>query len=324
MLTSIKSTIREFDMLKSGDKVIIALSGGADSVCLLHTMNNLKQELDIILEACHVNHNLRGIESDGDEAFVRKLCESANIPLNVRSVDVNALKEKHQSTEECARNVRYAFFDEIGNNAKIATAHTINDNAETVLLNLVRGTALKGLCGIPPVRGNIIRPLINISRKMIEEYCARNNIDFVTDKSNFSDDYTRNKLRINVIPLLEKINPSLCFGINRMCRALREDEAFFNAIAQKAEKAAVNENSEKPLAFKVSLLLKEETAVLYRIISSVLSQNNISPSTLRIKEIEKILRMGKGKVNIEKNKFAVVKNDEFYLENIHQNYRKYS
>ena len=310
----------KLNALKRGDKVIVALSGGADSVCLLYALNELKSDLGITLEVCHVNHKLRGEQSDADERFVRELCAKLCITLHVRAIDVNALKQKHQSLEECAREARYSYFAEIGTGALVATAHTANDNAETVLLNLTRGTGLKGLCGIPPMRGNIIRPLIEATRAEILAYLAKRNADYVTDESNFSEEFTRNYFRLNIIPLLEKINPSLTDGVTRMCGALRADEEYLQEIAVSALSSA--ESSENKDAYRADALLNQPSAILSRIISLILSKNNIMPTHLRISGICGLLKDG-GKINLAKDKFAVVKENLLFIETIHQNYRKF-
>ena len=198
----VKNTIQRCSMIKSGDTVIAAVSGGADSVALLHVLYSLQDELSFSLAACHVNHNLRGAESDGDEMFVRRKCRMMDIPLYVANIKVNEFRQKHDSLEECARRLRYGFFEDIGKNKLIATAHTASDNCETILINMVRGTALSGICGIPAKRDNIIRPLLYITREDVERYCRENELDYVTDSTNLSDDYTRNKIRHKIVPLL--------------------------------------------------------------------------------------------------------------------------
>jgi tRNA(Ile)-lysidine synthase len=317
MLTNIRN-----DLLEYGKKIIVALSGGADSVCLLYALLEITGEHSsplhsIVIEACHVNHKLRGEASDSDEEFVRELCAKLGVKLHVGQIDVKALQKKHQSTEEAAREARYAFFSEIGADSLIATAHTANDNTETVLLNLIRGTGLRGLCGIPPVRGNIIRPLIEVTREEVEAYLKEKGAEFITDETNFSDEFTRNNLRLNVIPLLEKINPSLNTGITRMCETLRLDEEYLHEIAV----CALERCAEGVAPYKVDLLLKQPPAILNRIISLLLSQNNISPSNQRIKNIILLLE-NSGKINLCKDKFAVVSGNSLTVETIPQNYRK--
>jgi tRNA(Ile)-lysidine synthase len=313
MLMNIRS-----DLLGGEKTIIAALSGGADSVCLLYILLELQAGdhggsplQPFTVEACHVNHKLRGQASDNDEQFVRELCKKLGVKLHVREVEVKALQKKHQSLEECAREARYSCLQEIGTNVLIATAHTANDNTETVLLNLIRGTGLRGLCGIPPKRGNIVRPLIEVTRAEVLTYLEEKNADYITDESNFSDEFTRNNLRLNVIPLLEKINPSLVSGITRMCGSLRLDEEYLHELA----------SGEYNSPLQVDLLINQPPAIQNRIISLLLSQNNISPSFLRINSIISLLDTG-GKINLAKDKFAVVKDNLLYIKTIPQNYRK--
>ncbi|MDR2558962.1 MAG: tRNA lysidine(34) synthetase TilS, partial [Oscillospiraceae bacterium] len=262
MCLNIRSVIEKYNMLSGGETVIIALSGGADSVCLLHAL----LELNITVEACHVNHKLRGEASDSDEMFVRNLCERLGIKLHVYEINVKSLQKKHQSLEECAREARYSYFAEIGAGKIIATAHTAGDNTETVLLNLIRGTGLRGLCGIPPKRDNIIRPLIETTRAEILTYLEKKGADFVTDESNFSDEFTRNNLRLNVIPLLEKINPSFNAGVMRMCESLRLDEEYLHKIAV----SSIEQCDEGAAPYRVDLFLNQPSAIQNRIISLLL------------------------------------------------------
>lgn len=205
----VTDAIEHNKMLCRGDCVIVALSGGADSVSLIHFLMNIKEDYDLKIIACHVNHNLRGDESNRDEEFVNKLCSNYNIPLFIKSVNVKTLSQQQKISEElCGRNVRYDFFKELStlHNGKIATAHTASDNAETLIFNLVRGAGLKGMTGIAPVRDNIIRPLIYVTREQVEQYCLENSLKFVTDSSNLTDDFTRNKIRHKIVPLLKEIN----------------------------------------------------------------------------------------------------------------------
>ena len=320
MLEKIERALKEYDMLQDCSKVIVGLSGGADSVSLLYSLKALSKKLGIEISACHINHNLRGKESDSDEVFVVELCKRLEIELNVFSVDIKAEKVKHESTEECARRLRYSVFGELAEkeNAKLATAHNANDNAETILLNITRGTGLKGLCGIPVVREYLIRPLIYCTRAEVEKFCIQNSLNFCTDKTNFSTDFTRNKIRIEVIPKLIEINPSLIDGIVRMKSHLDEDSGYLEDSAQKAKiEATVIEKSYDTA--KLRLLPKP---ILRRVIISVLKESGVEQSNTRIEGIEAIILEEKGKINIEKNKFAVVKNGGFSICDILQNYRK--
>lgn len=219
-------------MIEKGDTVVAALSGGADSVSLLHALTELSGELGITVSACHVNHHLRGAESDADMHFCEEFCKRLGVELRILEADVASMQQKHESLEECARRVRYDFFAEVSDGKKLATAHNSNDCAETVLLNLMRGTGLKGLCGVPPVRGNIIRPLIFCTREEVEEYCQSRGLSWVTDKTNLSTDYTRNKIRHIILPEMLKINGSLFSTMNRMEQSLRDDSDFLDDMAR--------------------------------------------------------------------------------------------
>lgn len=318
-MKSVKDTVLQYNMLSDCNKIIVAFSGGADSTALLFSLKKLETELGITVEACHVNHNLRGEESDNDQLFAENFCKKLNLPLHTISVNVKENKKKHQSTEECARDLRYDFFERLAKEhcAKIATAHTASDNAETVLINLTRGTALKGLCGIPPVRDYLIRPLINVTRQQVEEYCEENCLPFVTDKTNFSADYTRNRFRLEIIPEICKINPSFHSGISRMTAALSDDSRFLEKLAQKAKKDAYCDGK-----YSLEKLSELEKPIIHRVILSVFDDYNIEPSNLRVAMTAEIIKNGHGKVNLSRNKFAIVKRGFFYCEEIFQNYRK--
>ena len=208
MRDNILRYLRENGLIDPGATLVCAVSGGKDSVCLLHVMLSLQKELSITVEAAHLNHQLRGAESDRDEAFVRNLCDSLGVRLTVSRADVlSRCKQTGESVEEAARVLRYQFFESLGK--PVATAHTQDDNLETVLLNLVRGTALRGLCGIPPKRGKIIRPMLCVSRAEVETYLEQHALSHVEDSTNASSLPLRNRLRHEVVPLLMRENPKL-------------------------------------------------------------------------------------------------------------------
>lgn len=230
MLQSVLTALESFSLLSS-DNITVALSGGADSVALLHALCELRDRLGLNISAAHLNHMIRGEEALRDESFVKQLCGDMNVPLICESVDVPLYAEKHRlSTETAAREVRYAFFERI-NKGVVATAHTASDNLETVLFNLARGTGLNGLCGIPPKRGIYIRPLILVTRQEVEDYCAKNGLSYVTDSTNLSDDYTRNRIRHTVIPVLKSVNASAEQAAARTVISLREDEELLSSLA---------------------------------------------------------------------------------------------
>ncbi len=224
-------------MLPEGGLVLAAVSGGADSVCLLHALDMLKDELGFKLAALHFNHCLRGAESDGDETFVAEICEKLGVELHLGRGDVKKEAERAgEGIEETARKLRYKFFfeeaKELGASC-IATAHTADDNAETVVMNLTRGGAARGLSGIPPVRDNLIRPLLGATRAEVESFIFENKLTYREDSSNSCDVYTRNFVRHRVIPLLKQINPSFSASVLQTSELLREDDAYLCAQAEK-------------------------------------------------------------------------------------------
>ena len=205
MLNKLREFSRQQGLIQPGDSIVCAVSGGADSMALLWALYLLKEEWDLDISAAHFNHHLRGAESDRDEAFVREFCDGYGIPLHVGSGHIVP--------------------------GKIATAHTADDNAETLLMHLVRGTGLKGLGGIMPQNGNVIRPMLSITRQEIEDFLAEYAVDHITDSSNNGDDFLRNRIRHHVMPLLKEENPRLSQNLSAMALRLRQDE---EALTQQA------------------------------------------------------------------------------------------
>lgn len=219
MLNKLCGFVKKYDMLQPGDHVVCGVSGGADSVTLLLALWLLRDKLGITVSAAHFNHRLRGEESDRDEEFVRQFCAKYDIALVVGDRQVVAGKK---GLEAAARDARYAFLKTLP--GKIATAHTANDNAETVLMHLVRGTGLKGLGGIAPVNGKLIRPMLEITRQEVMDFLAEYHLEYVTDSSNETDAFLRNRIRHHVMPVLQKENPRLAENVSAMALRLREDE----------------------------------------------------------------------------------------------------
>lgn len=310
--------ISDCNMLNTGDAVVAALSGGADSVSLLQALITLRERLGITVSACHVNHCLRGEESDRDMQFCEDLCARLGVELKILRIDVAAQQQKHESLEECARRIRYAFFDEVSRGKKLATAHNSNDCAETVILNMLRGTGLKGLCGIPPVRGNIIRPLIYCTRAEVERYCAENSLSFVTDSTNLCCDYTRNKVRHGILPQMLEINGSLFDTMSRMEKSLREDSELLECMASEAL-----EKAQKNGGWVAAELAKLPKPVRARAVKQILSANGIEPSALRINTTLEIIENGKGKFNPCRNRFVLIKRGVLMVEHSEQHYKKH-
>jgi tRNA(Ile)-lysidine synthase len=237
-------TIDKYQMIKPGQMVIVALSGGYDSLCMLYILNELKNVRKFSLCAAHLNHSYRP-EADSDEEFVKNLCKSLGIEAYTRKVDVlQYSKERKISFETAGREVRYAFFEELMEKmprSVTATAHNANDSAESFIMHLLRGSGLSGLVGIRPVRGRIIRPLIETTREEIEKYCKEKGLTPRIDKTNFDDDYTRNDIRHNVMPpLIER------GGIKAIARAARllsqEDEFLSEYTGSVAKKLFKHDN----------------------------------------------------------------------------------
>ena len=270
MLTKLLKQLRQYHMVSQGDHMICAVSGGADSIALLFGMYLLREKLGITLSAAHFNHRLRGEESERDERFVRQFCDHYDIPLKVGSAQVVPGKK---GLEAAAREARYGFFATL--DGKIATAHTADDNAETVLMHLVRGTGLQGLGGISPVNGNVIRPMLTVTRQevlaFLEEYC----LTYVEDSSNGGDDFLRNRLRHRVMPVLKEENPRLAENVSQMAMELREDAAALEM--------------EGPLP-KVSALRAMSGALLSRAISRFLKENGVpEPERSHIHAVESLI-----------------------------------
>ena len=276
-------------MLHPGDTVLVALSGGADSMALLHVLNSLKQRYSINLLAAHFNHGIRGEEAARDENFCRETCKNMGIELFTAYADIPKIAaEKGMGVEECGREERYAFFARVAPNAKVATAHTLSDCEETFLFNLARGASLKGLTSIPAVRGNIIRPLIDCSRTEIEQYCKENNIEYVTDSTNLSDEYTRNHLRINVVPQLKKINPAFDSSFLRCVESLREDEDLLDTLA-----LSVLERARTPGGYTAAVLNGVHPSLKKRAVAKIIEEiSGEKPQAVHIDAVCAVLSNG--------------------------------
>lgn len=288
---TVLAVINKYGMLNMGDTVVIGLSGGADSVSLTSVLLSLKEELRLNLICAHVNHGIRGEEADGDERFCRNFCRDNGIEIKVLNADVpGQAKINSMSQEEYGRKIRYEFFASLaGENGKIATAHNLNDCVETLLFNLARGTSLKGACSIPPVRGNIIRPLIETPREEIEEFCRENSLEFVTDSTNFENEYSRNKIRNIVIPALKEINSSAVPAISRYIAFSRQEEEALEFIEDEKYALCLSDS-----ALCEESLMKLPVALQRRIIYRYLKER--TSSDISAKHIEDILSLlGKNK-----------------------------
>ena len=251
MLNKLVSFCREQGLILSGDRIVCAVSGGADSMALLWAMYLLRDKLGITLECAHFNHQLRGEESDRDAAFVRQFCEDYHIPFHYGTEKVAA---GEKGLEAAARDARYRFFKDLP--GKIATAHTADDNAETMLMHLIRGTGLKGLGGIAPKNGNIIRPMLTVTREDVLAFIGGYSLSYVNDSTNGEDAFLRNRLRHHVMPLLREENPRICENLSAMALRLREDEAYLSVQTEGAKTTNVSALQNQPDALRLRVLAR--------------------------------------------------------------------
>lgn len=287
----VRNTIIRHRLIERGERVLLALSGGSDSVAMLHILIALSKEMGFSVCAAHLNHNIRQ-EAAGDEKFVRELCRKEGIECFVRSVDVlEYAKANNLSSELAGRELRYGFFEELKREKgidKIATAHNKNDSAESVLLHLIRGCGIEGLSGISPKRdGHIIRPVIELSKKEIEEYCKENSFDYVVDKTNFEADYTRNKIRLLLMPVIEKeINPNFIETVTQNADIFSEAAEFLDSCAQKVYNKVCSGNSAD-----IAALMKENTAVIRCVLQRLYCEYRGKPEKLSVKYINELIRL---------------------------------
>lgn len=289
MLEKVRRTIETYNMLKKGDKVVIGFSGGPDSLCLLHILLSLKDEYELSLYAVHINHMIRGEEALRDEEFARSFCENNGIEFYVKREDVNSLaKELKMSSEEAGRKVRYDFFNEVlqsVSGSKIALAHNLNDNGETIIMRLLRGTSLSGMGGISPSRDNIIRPLINSTREEIEGYCEEKHLNPVIDSTNLQEVYTRNKIRLNVIPYIqENFNKNILENLHTNSKIARDEEDFIVSLVKETTKGIKVGNE-----YSIKKFNDLHIAMKRRVIRNIIGKSLKSLNGIESKHIENIL-----------------------------------
>lgn len=293
MICKVKNTIRRYNLPLTGRTVAVGVSGGADSMALLHVLLELKDEYKLNVIACHVNHGIRGETADRDEMFVIKECEKLGVEVNVLSADVPAGAERERlGVEEYGRKLRYEFFNSVADDVIIATAHTLSDRCETLIFNITRGTSVKGLCSIPALRDNIVRPLIDCTRDEIEKYCADNSIEYITDETNFEDIYSRNRIRLNVIPELKKLNPSLEKSFFRLICNAEEENDFISELSKQ-----ITDKAKKEDGYDAGLISCQHSAVAKRVIAEIItSETGFVPESIHILQVVDILGGGKTEI----------------------------
>jgi tRNA(Ile)-lysidine synthase len=299
LLKQTKETIEKHFMLSGEERVLVALSGGPDSVCLLHVLKNLKDEFRLDLHALYVDHGLRPDEAPGEIEFCEKLCKKLDLPFITKSIDVKSYaQEKGLNRQEAARELRYQVFEETAletNARKIALGHTADDQAETLLMRLFRGSGPTGLSGIPPVRGKFIRPLIDIERQQIEMYLQEEKIDYIVDSSNLKEDYLRNKVRLSLMPMIREVNPNIIGTLSRTAAILREEERYFGILVTKTLMRLMSRKTDSRIELFLSPLEAMEKVILRRTLRRAIEETRglRGINFIHIEDIIKLIKKGK-------------------------------
>ena len=327
------STINKHELIQKGDKIVVGLSGGPDSVCLLHILSRLKDKFDLEIYAAHLNHQIRGIEAQKDAFYISKLCEEMGITFFIKSINVPEYCEKNGvSIEEGARKLRYEMFYEVKNNTranKIAIGHNLNDQAETILMRIMRGTGLQGLKGIEYIRdGVIIRPILDIERSDIEKYCEQNNLNPRIDKTNLESIYTRNKIRLELIPYMkDNFNSNIIESISRMGNSLRSDNDYIEneSLIKFKEVSNINDDSvEINLSSYINLHNSIKVRILRNSIKHILGDTNFIDQRhiddiLDLEDeskIDKVINLPRGIFVYRKKNSIILTNKEIVIEEI--------
>lgn len=320
--------IKKYELIKYGEKIVLGVSGGPDSIFMLDILNKLKinKDLEFELVVAHVNHMIRQ-EANEDEQYVIDFCKKNNIQCFTKRIDVlNYANNKKVGTEEAGRILRYQFFDEILKNEKaqkIAIAHNKNDKAETIIMNLLRGTGVTGLKGIEPVRENkYIRPILEIDRKEIEEYCTYNKLEPRIDKTNFENMYTRNKVRNIIIPYIkEEFNPNIIDTINRLSEVVTEENEFLENLAKREFENIVVSKKENEIVLDLKMFKELDEVIQKRIVLFSIEQvlgNIVGIEKIHIEDIIKLCKNNVGNKFLMPNKNikVLLKDRKIYFTNV--------
>lgn len=326
MKSKVLKTIKKYNLIENGDKIILAVSGGPDSISMLDILNNIKNDknIDINFEIiiAHVNHMIRK-EASEDEEYVRKFCEKREIEFYSKSIDVQKMANNNKiGTEEAGRKARYEFFDEIlkkTNSNKIAIAHNRNDSVETVIMHILRGSGISGLKGIEPRRERYIRPLIECERKEIEEYCYENNLKPKIDKSNFENIYTRNKIRNVVIPYIKnEFNENIVKTISRLSELVSEEEDYMDKQIKKIYKDILITEEKSEIQLDLRKFNNQEKVIKSRLILYTITRIFGSSEGIEKVHVEDIIKLCSNNVGNKfltpnKNIKILVKNHKIYF-----------
>lgn len=274
LVKKIEQNIKEHNLIVPEDGVVLGVSGGPDSMLLLYALNEIKEKLNFKIYVAHINHGIRE-EAVYDEGLVKSFCEDNNIQFFTLHADVLSEAKKHKlSTEECGRCVRYEFFNKVleeTHSKKIAVAHNLGDNAETILLNLIRGAGLNGISGMKYMTGNIIRPMLNIPKEDILEFLKEKGVKYAIDKTNFENDYTRNYIRNVLVPNLKEVNPNILNAMYRMSRALQNDESALDKITDNILQALIISKTQNELLIDVKKFKELDEVLKPRVVIKIVT-----------------------------------------------------
>ena len=327
ILTEVLKTIKKYNLIKNGDRIVLGVSGGPDSIAMLNILNDIRNDkklqmkFDIIV--AHVNHMIRE-EAIDDQKFVENFCKKINVTFYAKSIDVQKIaNNKKIGTEEAGRNARYEFFDEIlekENANKIAIAHNKNDKIETIIMNMLRGSGIAGLKGIEPIKNNkYIRPLIECERFEIEEYCKQNNIEPRIDRTNFENVYTRNKVRNIVIPYIkQEFNPNIIQTMDRLSDLVKEEDEYLEKVVETKYKEYVQQESKTQIVMDLKGFNKEEKVIKSRLLLYTISRLFGTTKGIEKIHIEDIIKLcekniGNKYLTPNKNIKVLVKNQKIYF-----------
>ena len=318
IIKKIEETIIEKALIQKGDRVLVAFSGGADSVCLLYCLKSLEEKLGFKTFAAHLNHGLRGNDAERDEKFSKDFCEKIGVECKTLKRDVREYAKSRNVSEELAgRELRYSFFFNLmeeKNITKLAVGHHLDDQAETVLMHLMRGSGIDGLSGMRYKRENIIRPLLDVTKQEILDFCREENLDFCTDLTNFETDYNRNRIRLDLIPKMREFNPAISKTLANTSKILADEADFLEDFAEKEAKRIVENNS-----CKIFDLLSVHPAIRRRVVRKMIEALKNTKKDISADYTEKILSMAEEKVtgkaiNLASNITARTQYDRLIIE----------
>ena len=333
MKNKVLETIKKYNLILDGDKVVLGVSGGPDSISMLDILNNIKNEklINFDIVVAHINHMIRE-EAIEDERYVQEYCAKHTIECFVKRIDVLEIANNNKiGTEEAGRNARYEFFKEVmqkTNSNKIGIAHNKNDKVETIIMHLLRGSGISGLKGIEPIRDNIyIRPIIECDRQEIEQYCAEKNLQPRIDKTNFENEYTRNKIRNIVIPYIKKeFNPNIIDTINRLSEVIAEENDYMNQLTEQAYNKILLDKNNKQIVLKLKEFNSQEIVIKNRLILLTIKKLTGSSQGIEKIHIQDIIKLcsnniGNKFLTPNKNIKVLVKDKKIYFTYLGLSYR---